>query len=115
MSARRTVAFVARRWRSAAALPWLLAALAVGAAPRTHTIVIEGTAFVPARVVVAPGDRVVWVNRDPFPHTATAAGHAFDSGSIAPERSWQWVARGAGEYDYVCALHPTMKAQVIVQ
>jgi plastocyanin len=95
-----------------------LLAMGVGnatAAPGTHTITIEATAFAPARLVVQRGDRVVWVNKDPFPHTATAGDRAFDSGSIAAGRSWSWQATRAGRHAYVCTLHPTMKAEVIVQ
>ena len=47
--------------------------------PRTHEVVIQGLLYVPETLTVRPGDVVVWINKDPFPHTATAAG-AFDSG-----------------------------------
>ncbi len=89
--------------------------VSAAAAPVTHTITIERMAFTPAEVTVHPGDRVVWVNRDPFPHTATATGRAFDSGSVAPDKSWSWRAGKAGDYDYLCTLHTTMKGKVIVE
>jgi predicted outer membrane protein len=60
------------------------------------------------------GDAVTWVNKDPYPHTVTAPG-AFDSRDIAPNRGWTYTARKAGRYDYVCTLHPTMKATLIVE
>lgn len=101
--------------RAVLALAALWLAGSAQAAPVTHTITIERMAFTPAEVVVHPGDRVVWVNRDPFPNTATAASHAFDSGSIAPDKSWSWRAGPAGDYDYVCTLHTTMKGRVIVR
>ena len=96
---------------------WLAVALAGAAMPvlaADHTIVIDGTAFAPAAVTVQRGDRVTWLNKDPFPHTATARG-AFDSGPIAADASWTWVAGKAGAYDYVCTLHPTMKARLVVR
>lgn len=95
----------------------LAAAFVLAAAPvfaAEHTIVIDGTAFAPAQATVQRGDRVTWVNEDPFPHTATAKG-TFDSGSIAPDASWTWVADKAGTLDYVCTLHPTMKARLVVR
>lgn len=98
-------------------LAWLAMALAWTAVPAiavTHTIEIDGTAFVPANVAVQRGDRVTWVNRDPFPHTATAQA-TFDSGSIGAGKSWTWVADKAGTFDYVCTLHPTMKAKLVVR
>ena len=88
------------------------AASAAGAADRT--IVVEGTAFSPAQLTVQRGDRVTWVNKDPFPHTATAKG-TFDSGPVAADASWSWVADKAGSFDYVCTLHPTMKARLVVR
>ena len=88
---------------------------AAGALERkTHTVVIEGTSFQPAQLTVAAGDTVVWINKDPFPHTATSTG-AFDSGAIAPEKSWKFKLVTKGDFDYVCTLHPTMKARVTVK
>ena len=91
------------------------AAAAAARASRTHTVVIEGTAFTPATLKIAAGDTVQWVNKDPFPHTATATGGAFDSKTIDVEKSWKVKLAKKGDYDYVCALHPTMKARLIVE
>jgi plastocyanin len=70
--------------------------------------------FEPASLTVKPGDVVVWVNKDPFPHTATAPGGAFDSREIAADARWSWTAEKTGSHDYVCSLHPTMKGVVTV-
>lgn len=87
---------------------------AAGAAPATHTVVMQATSFAPQQLTVRRGDTVIWVNKDPFPHTATAAG-VFDSGSIAADGSWHYKANGPGEYHYVCTLHPNMKATLRVR
>jgi plastocyanin len=93
----------------------LLAASAI-AAPQTHTVVIEGMRFHPETLTLQPGDRVVWVNQDVVPHTATAADNkAFDSRSIAPKASWTYRPRKAGTIAYVCSLHPTMKGTLVVR
>ena len=84
------------------------------AAPKTHVVTIENMRFSPDALTVQRGDRVVWINKDLFAHTATAVGKAFDSHNIEPNASWTYVARNPGEYDYVCALHPTMKARLTV-
>lgn len=78
-----------------------------------HTVVIEHMQFSPPTLTVRRGERVVWVNQDLVPHTATAAG-AFDSRSLAAGASWSHVARQAGRHDYVCTLHPTMKGTLVV-
>jgi plastocyanin len=82
---------------------------------KTHTVTIEGTSFQPAQLTVAAGDIVVWVNKDPFPHTATSKAGGFDSESIAPDKSWKLTTVKKGEFDYLCTLHPTMKARLTVK
>jgi len=84
------------------------------AASSSHTVVIEGMKFVPDSIAVKPGDTVVWVNKDLFPHTATAQDRTFDSGELAANASWKYIARKPGKYAYVCTLHPTMKGTIVV-
>lgn len=83
--------------------------------PRTHTIVIENMRFTPAAVNVHRGDRVVWINKDLFPHTVTSDTRRFESGDIAASASWSYRATTAGEYAYSCRLHPGMKGHFTVQ
>jgi plastocyanin len=90
------------------------ASVAIAATPATHTVVIEGVKFEPETLTVKRGETVVWVNKDPFPHTVTAKG-AFDSHDIAAGKSWKYTARKAGEYAYVCTLHPNMKGTLKVE
>jgi plastocyanin len=88
---------------------------AVAAAPRAaHTVIIEAVKYEPAEVTVKRGEAVLWVNKDPFPHTVTAKG-AFDSHDIAAGKSWRYTPRKPGRYDYVCTLHPTMKGTLVVE
>ena len=86
-----------------------------GAAPVVHTVTIDGFEFHPPEVTVGKGDVVVWVNKDPVPHTATAKGAALDSGSIAASGSFRFTATREGRFDYVCTLHPTMKGTLVVE
>src|SRR5687768_17816094 len=85
------------------------------AAPGTHTIVIAEMKFVPETLTVKAGDTVVWVNKDFFPHTATAQDLSFDSRDIATNKSWKYVAAKKGAFSYICTLHPTMEATLIVK
>ena len=104
----------------------LVAAALVGAAPSPsaaadapaaarHEIVIQGLQYVPETLHVRRGDVVVWRNKDPFPHTATADGGQFDSGTLAQEKSWKYVATKSGSFPYTCALHKTMKGVLVVK
>nr|WP_328807406.1 cupredoxin family copper-binding protein [Paraburkholderia elongata] len=85
------------------------------AAAKTYVIVIEQMRFNPPALTVHRGDRVVWVNKDLFPHTATAMSKTFDSHEISPNASWSYVARQSGSYPYLCTLHTTMRGTLIVQ
>jgi plastocyanin len=99
-----------------ALLSWgLYVAAADAPAPTTHTVRIEGTRFQPEVLTVKVGDSIEWVNKDPFPHTATSRAGSFDSGEIGPGKSWTYTARAKGEFPYICTLHPTMRAMLRVQ
>jgi len=82
--------------------------------PRTHEVVIQGLLYVPETLTVRRGDVVVWINKDPFPHTVTAAG-VFDSKSVAAGKSWRYQAGKAGTHPYLCTLHTTMKGTLRVE
>ena len=82
--------------------------------PATHRVVIDGLKNEPETLTVRRGDTIIWTNKDPFPHTVTAPGK-FDSHDIPAGGSWKYVARTAGDYAYICTLHPTMKATLIVK
>lgn len=92
------------------------AAIAPAATARTarHTVIIDGVKYQPETVTARRGDTVVWINEDPFPHTVTAKG-VFDSHVIPAGKSWRYTPRKAGEYPYVCTLHPTMKGTLRVE
>jgi plastocyanin len=82
--------------------------------PATHRVIIDGLKYEPETLTVRRGDTIVWTNKDPFPHTVTAPGK-FDSRDIAANGSWKHVARTAGEYAYICTLHPNMKGTLRVE
>ena len=90
------------------------AAAPPAAGPKTYTVAIENMQFNPGQLTVHRGDRIVWANKDLFPHTATASNKAFDSGSIQAGASWTYVAAKPGDYSYGCSFHPTMKATIRV-
>jgi plastocyanin len=98
----------------AALCAFVIAGSCCAAGAATHAVTIEGMKFQPDTVTVQRGDRITWTNKDLVPHTVTSAG-AFDSGAIAPGKSWSWVAAKPGAHDYVCTYHPTMKARVTVK
>ena len=75
---------------------------------------IDDHAFDPAQRNIAPGTRVMFINNDTEPHTATADNGLFDTGELEPGDS-SWVSfEGAGTVTYHCDLHPDMKGSIVV-
>ena len=110
----------ARWWPALVALALVAAPLSGcrsgrAAAPARHVVEIRQFEFRPDTLRVAVGDTVVWLNRDIVAHTATDSAGAWDSGEIPKDGRWTYVPRAAGEWTYICALHPTMKGRLIVE
>ena len=94
---------------AAAVLAVAALGLAAPAAAKQHTIVIDKMRFGPAPTDLHAGDTVVWVNRDPVRHTATARDKSFDL-DLPPRSSGTVTLRRAGAIAVSCRFHPAMKA-----
>ncbi|HSE96476.1 MAG TPA: cupredoxin family copper-binding protein, partial [Methylomirabilota bacterium] len=79
-----------------------------------HRVEIRRVAFTPAHLVVAPGDTVVWVNRDLVPHTLTAEDGSWDSGMLEADQPWELRVTEGMTGHYVCRFHPAMRGHVEV-
>jgi plastocyanin len=110
---------VLRRLSLAALLPLMVPPGAIArlpaAAARSHTVTIENVQYNPVSLTGWRGERIVWVNKDLFPHTVTATDKAFDSGSIDVSKSWTFLAKKPGTFSYSCTFHPTMKGTIEVK
>jgi plastocyanin len=73
------------------------------------------TAYAPNPLNVAVGGTVVWVNNDVTAHTSTADNGTWNSGTIAPGRSFSRTFSSAGTFLYRCAIHPGMMGTITVQ
>jgi plastocyanin len=83
---------------------------------KTHTVTMENMRFQPELLVVAPGDTIVWINKDLVPHTATSQVGGFDSNVILASESWRYtVQKKKGDFAYICTLHPAMKGTLRVK
>jgi plastocyanin len=78
----------------------------------SHTVVIKGMKFSPKNLRVAVGDRITFVNQDSVSHTATAIDGAFDTGRLRPGQGKRVTIGAAGEHNYICRIHPSMKGSV---
>ena len=78
-------------------------------------------AFSPAKVLVAPGEKIMVTNNDSVTHTFTAKPQsqplgAFNSGDIAPGRSVSVSApMSPGTYAFNCSIHSSMTGTLVVK
>jgi plastocyanin len=83
-----------------------------GGAGGGNTVGMAGLKFQPGSLTVAKGTTVVFDNDDTAPHTVTARSGGTDSGVIDPGKSFSLVA--SESFDYVCSIHPSMTAKLVV-
>jgi plastocyanin len=96
------------------AMPWPVAA--------DTTVSIKNFAYGPSTIQVRVGEPVTWLNEEEvMPHDVTSGspglgnvGEIFASAIMAPGEAYSWTFTEAGEYPYVCALHPSMTGVVVV-
>lgn len=96
------------------ALPFALAVLLLpmppaAAAPRTHVVVIDKMKFGAIPAGLRAGDRIVWINRDMFKHTATAKDGSFDV-DLPPGAKGSALLKKPGALQVICRYHPGMRA-----
>jgi plastocyanin len=76
---------------------------------------VQDNSFSPATLKVAVGDTVTFTNDGAVTHTVTAtSGAKFDSGSLAPGKTFKFTAEKAGTVSYVCTIHPGMQGTIEV-
>ena len=71
--------------------------------------------YSPSIVNVSVGGTITWKNLDSAVHTASAVdGKTFDTSLINEGMTASATFNDSGTFDYICIVHPWMKAQVIV-
>lgn len=89
---------------------------ATGGPHLRHVVTIRQIAFDPAQLAAAPGDTIVWVNRDLVPHTVTARDQRWDSGVLLPDSSWRLIVPAGGDSaGYGCRLHTNMHGVIVLR
>ncbi|HEY8417815.1 MAG TPA: cupredoxin family copper-binding protein, partial [Limnochordales bacterium] len=91
----------------------LALAQAQGGTAQEVTIEIRGFVYGDGQpVTVAAGTTVTWINHDSVPHTVT--GGPLNSPRLNHGGTFSFTFTQAGQYDYICAVHPSMKHTIIV-
>jgi plastocyanin len=78
-------------------------------------VAIHDFKFLPARVVVSRGTRVIWTNRDSDPHTIAGKRAHWSSQALDTGQSFATVTKRAGTFAYLCTIHPFMHGTVVVR
>ncbi|MFY9798550.1 MAG: plastocyanin/azurin family copper-binding protein [Candidatus Nitrosopolaris sp.] len=116
----------------AIALTFLIVALppnALGQSKTTLVSIVKGASnpsmtepYNPSPINVPKGTTVTWTNNDNTAHTVTQGNpsgnsppNGFDSGILAPGKTFTHTFATAGTIQYYCTLHPTMLGEVIVK
>ena len=86
----------------------LLLSTPAAAAPQTHVIVMDKMKFGSVPATIRKGDTVLWINRDMFRHTATAANKSFDV-DLPPKTQKRMTVRASGVIAFICKYHPGMR------
>jgi amicyanin len=98
-----------------AATPCLAGDVNSGAAAPVAAVTMDHNTFIPAEITVLPGTTVTWTNTEAMPHTVVDQNKAFRSKTLVKDASFSFTFTTAGDYDYLCSIHPFMKGKVIVK
>jgi plastocyanin len=108
-----------------------LAAALLGAVPASGPIqaaqaqdpaavAVETFQFIPARLEVRTGARVVWTNRDAVAHTVTSGVperrvDLFNHTLPGKDATFEFTFARAGPVAYFCDRHPHMRGEIVVR
>ena len=79
------------------------------------TVTMDHNTFTPSEITVAPGTTVTWTNNENMPHTVVDLNKGFRSKTLVKDASFSFTFATAGDYSYLCSIHPNMKGKVIVK
>ena len=110
------------------ALALMVLGAAAGDVADEKTVKITDKGFVPDKIELTVGQKVVWENATLKEHTVTARGKApgepgqeekdkplFDSGPIKPGANWEHAFTKEGTYEYACRMDKTMAGTIVVK
>ncbi len=80
---------------------------------KQYDVSIVNFAFSPNTLTINKGDTVVWTNNDSMQHRIIGGG--LNSPILNKGTTYSFTFNTAGTFDYICSIHPSMKAKIIVQ
>ncbi len=70
--------------------------------------------FKPGSITVSSGDTVQWTNNGKVPEGHDVSGDGLDSGVLQAGDSYSHTFGSAGNFSYICSIHPQMHGTVTV-
>lgn len=98
-----------------ASTPCLAQDASRAAAGLVATVSMDHNTFIPGEITVVPGTTVTWVNNEAMLHTVVDLNKGFRSKALVKDASFSFTFATAGDYNYLCSIHPNMKGKVIVK
>ena len=86
-----------------------------GGASAGTLVHVKNFAFDPTTVNVSVGTKVTWQFDDSISHNVTASDNSFTSNDLNGGATFSFTFNKAGTYNYICSIHPRMKASVVVK
>jgi plastocyanin len=81
----------------------------------THTVEIRASEFYPPSLIIARGEKVIWINTDNSPHTVTSENRTeLSSPIIPPNETYYHVFENEGKFEYNCSLRPILSGEITV-
>ncbi|MGO4533139.1 cupredoxin family copper-binding protein [Paenibacillus sp. 2TAF8] len=81
---------------------------------KTYVVEISDFAFQTAELKIKVGDRVEFVNKDQVEHSVVAEDDSFNTGLLGEGEKSVITFKKAGEMNYHCGPHPSMKGVIKV-
>jgi plastocyanin len=78
-------------------------------------VAIDKFAFAPEELTVAVGDTVVWTNAEGVGHSVVSDDDTFASERLEQGDAFEFTFDTAGAFAYICGIHPSMAATVVVE
>jgi plastocyanin len=85
------------------------------AASTSYNITIQNFSFNPSTITIKAGDKVIWKNNDPVPHSIVGDNFQGSTGAFSNGGEFSMIFGTAGEYNYHCGIHPSMQGKIIVK
>lgn len=83
---------------------------------KVFSVDIKDFAFNPASLEINVGDTVTWTNNDSAPHNVVSVSRKeLSSAILSKGQTFSHTFTATGTFEYLCTIHPNMKAAIIVK